>query len=80
MKCLFYNSCTSFFFCSIGLLVSHMIFAFEVDSGNALPDSLLAWKHLYPGSMPADGQVPSDAEEVARRAAASAVLNLCQTS
>jgi len=48
----------------------------EVDCGSALPDSILGWKFLYPGSMPPEGQVPSEAEEIARRAAASAAAKL----
>ena len=48
----------------------------KVDCGNALPDSILGWKCLCPGSMPPEGQVPSEAEEIARRAAASAAAKL----
>lgn len=38
---------------------------------SAFSESVLSWKHLWPGSPPPDGQVPSEPEEAARRQAAS---------
>ena len=46
------------------------------DKRSALTDNVLAWKHLWTTSPPPDGQVPTEAEEVARRANASMTKRL----
>ena len=38
---------------------------------SAFTEAVLAWRHLWPGSPPAEGMMPNEAEEFARRGAAA---------
>ena len=46
------------------------------ESYCAFSDAVLGWKFLWPYSPPAEGQVPSEAEEIARRSAANATKHV----
>ena len=46
------------------------------EARSALSDAILAWKFLYPGSAPPEGSFPTQAEEIARRAAAAAAAKM----
>ena len=45
-------------------------------SESSVNESVLSWKHLWTTSLPADGMCPSEAEEYARRAGATAAAKL----
>ena len=47
-----------------------------MHSGKQPNDAILSWKHLYPGSVAPEGQFPNQAEEIARRAAATAAAKM----
>ena len=46
------------------------------DKRSGLTDFVLFWKHLWTASPPPDGQIPTEAEEVARRSNASVARKL----
>ena len=56
-------------------MMHHVSFA-GGEKRSALTDVILAWKHLWTTSLPPDGQIPSEAEEVARRSNASVARKL----
>ena len=64
------------------ILVRFFVFLFHVllaaikEDRCAFSDAVLGWKFLWPGSPPAEGQVPSEAEEIARRSAVNATKHV----
>jgi hypothetical protein len=72
-----YRRCFVFFFsCNIIACAQKLKVTVVQESYCAFSDAVLGWKFLWPYSPPAEGQVPSEAEEIARRSAANATKHV----